>query len=126
MRHKDALAAAWCAAATVFALAFAWPAYAPLRVFWYYPLEHRWAFEVKANGLAIDWYGRALLGGAGAAVAFTVVFLIGRRRPPSPRLLRLWAGWMATACALAMSLYVFQLARRVPTPAPLPPSDQPR
>jgi hypothetical protein len=124
--HKLATTAAWCAAATAFALAFAWPAYAPLRVLWYYPLEHRWAFEVKPTGLAMDWFGRGLLGAGGAAVAFAVVYLVGRRRPPSERLLRLWAGWMATACLLAMSLYVFQLARRVPTPAPLPPGYQPK
>jgi hypothetical protein len=119
--HKEALSAGVCAAATGFALAFAFPAYAPVRVFWYDPLFRRWTFEAKASGLVIDWYGRSLLAALVAMVAFAVVYAIGRRWRPSPRLLRLWAAWTATACVLAMSLYVFQLARRVPTPAPLPP-----
>ncbi len=124
--HKDALAAGTCAAATGFALSFAFPAYAPVRVLWYYPVEHRWAFEVKASGLAIDWYGRSLLAALVATLVFAIVYGLGRRRQPSARMLRLWASWAATACVLAMSLYVFQLARRVPTAAPLPSWYQPK
>jgi len=123
---KQALQVALCAAAVAFALIFALPAFKPLPVFWYYPLQHRWAFELKPTALAMDWYGRTALASATALVAFALTALVGRRWTPSARALGLWAAWVATACAIAMSLYVFQLAQRVPTPAPLPSWYQPR
>lgn len=121
MARAQALYAALCAAAIGFALSFAWPAYAATRLFWYYPLERRWAFEVKPSTLAIDWYGRCLLSTIVAAGAFGLVYFIARRlRPLTGRGFNLWAAWMVTAVLLSMSLYAYQLATRNPIPEPLP------
>lgn len=127
MAGPQALYAALCAAAIGFALSFAWPAYAATSVFWYYPLERRWAFEVKPSSLAIDWYGRCLLSALVAAAAFAIVYFIARRlRPLTSRGHNLWAAWMVTAVLLAMSLYAYQLATRNPIPEPLPSWYQPK
>jgi len=121
MSKAQAVYVALSAAAIAFALSFAWPAYAPTSVFWYYPLERRWALEVKPSGLAMDWYGRCLLSTLIAVVAFAVVHLVARRlRPLTRRGHGLWAAWMVTAVLLAMALYASQLAMRNPVPEPLP------
>jgi prolipoprotein diacylglyceryltransferase len=127
MARPQAQYVALCAAAIGFALGFAWPAYAATSLFWYYPLERRWALEVRPSTLAIDWYGRCLLSTLIAAAAFGLVYLVARRlRPLTRRAYNLWAAWMVTAVLLAMSLYAYQLASRVPIPEPLPSWYQPR
>jgi hypothetical protein len=121
MTRAQALYAALCGAAIGFALSFAWPAYSPTRVFWYYPLERRWAYEFKPSSLAMDWFGRCLLSTVVAAVAFAVIYFVALRlRPLTRRGYNLWAAWMVTAVLLAMSLYAYQLATRQPIPEPLP------
>ncbi len=119
-RHKEALALAVCAGTIGFALAFAYPAYARIRVLWYYPLQHRWAFELRPSALAMDWYGRVVLALGLGALAGVLAYVVARRVKPSARALWLWAGWALAASLVAMSLYVYQLARRVPHAEPLP------
>jgi uncharacterized membrane protein (UPF0136 family) len=127
MAKAHALYAALSAMAIAFALAFAFPAYRPTAVFWYYPLERRWAYETRASGLAMDWYGRCALATLIAALAFALVYAIARRLPAlSRRAFGLWAAWVATIMLLAMSLYAYQLAVRVPVPEPLPSWYEPR
>lgn len=109
------------AAATAFALGFVWPAFQKTRVLWYYPLEHRWALEITPEGLAMDWYGRTLVAGVLAIVAYFVALALARRsKPLGQRGHTLWTAWMATAVLLAMALYAHQLATRRPVPTPLP------
>ncbi len=127
MPKAQALYVGLCAAAIAFALSFAWPAYAPTSVFWYYPLQRRWAFEVKASSLAMDWFGRCLLSTLMAAGGFAIVYFIARRlRPLTRRGYNLWAAWMVTAVLVAMSMYAYQLATRHPVPEPLPSWYQPK
>jgi hypothetical protein len=127
MEKRHALQIALSASAIAFALGFAWPAYAATSLFWYLPLERRWIFGLQPREIAMDWYGRCGLAALLALAAFALVYAIARRlRPPSPRVLRLWAAWTATAVVLAMSLYAYQLATRHPVPAPLPAWYEPR
>jgi hypothetical protein len=126
-RRKHLLLVALCAGAVGFCLAFVAPAFFPLRVLWYYPLEHRWAFEVKPDGLALDWFGRVLAASVMAGVAYGLTSLIARRKKTiAPGTLVLWTAWLATAALLGMALFTYQLVRRHPRPLPLPAWYEPR
>lgn len=127
MDRKQALYVAVFAAVVGFAIAFAYPAFNPTRVLWYYPLERRWAFELKPTGLAMDWYGRNLLAAIVSIVGFAGAYGVGRRlKPLAPSGYRLWAAWAASAVLIATSLYAYQLVGRNPVPAPLPSSYVPK
>ncbi len=126
MERKQALYCALCTAIIAFSLAFAFPAFSPTRVLWYYPLAHEWRFEVKSNGIAMDFYGRNLLATVISTAAFALVFVLLRRRKVTERTLGLMAAWASTALLLSMGLYTYQLVMRHPTPAPLPAWYQPK
>lgn len=127
MPRAQAIYVASFIAIIAFALAFVYPSLSPTRVLWYYPLEHRWAFEINASGLAMDWYGRTLLAAVVSALAFLAGYGVAARvRQPSRRLFGLLAGWMLTAVLLVMLLFAWQLAHRQPVPEPLPPGYVPR
>lgn len=126
-RRRQALFVALCAGAVGFCLAFVAPSFYPLRVLWYYPLEHRFAFEVTAGGLAMDWYGRLLAATLVGGVVYGLAALLARRRKAiAPGTLVLWTAWLATAALLAMALFTYQLVRRHPRPLPLPAWYEPR
>jgi hypothetical protein len=115
-----ALARALCAAVVGFDLGFVFPAWSPTRVLWYFPLERRWAFVVRPDGLAMDFYGRTLLALLVAAACFALALTLARVRPPSRPSLQRWTSWAAIALALTLALQAFQLANRQPVPEPLP------
>ncbi len=121
MDRKPTLYVGLCAAIMGASLGFMFPAISPLRVFWYYPLLHRWVFELRPTGLAMDWYGRSLFTFYAGAVAFAVTYLVARPfKAISQRALLLCTAWAVTATLLAMGVYTFQLIVREPTPEPLP------
>ena len=127
MSRAHRLYLATAAAGIAFMAAYMWPALAPVRVYWYYPLERRWELVERPDGLAIDWYGRVLVSLVAGLVFFAVTYLVARRlRPPPRRALELFAAWLVTAALLAMLLYAYQLAVRSPLPEPLPDWYQPR
>jgi hypothetical protein len=127
VHRAHAIYVASFAAIIAFALAFVYPSLSPTRVLWYYPLEHRWAFEIQPSGLAMDWYGRTLLAAGASALVFLASHGVARRvRRASSRFFGLLAGWMITAVVMVMFLYAWQLAHRQPVPAPLPPGYVPR
>lgn len=127
MQRAQALYVASFLATIAFALAFVYPSLSPTPVLWYYPLEHRWAFELQPSGLAMDWYGRTLLAAGVSALAFLAGYGVARRiRQASRRFFGLLAGWMITAVVMVMFLFAWQLAHRQPVPAPLPPGYLPR
>lgn len=114
---------ALCVATIGFALGFVYPAITPQAVLWYYPLEGRWAYEIEPTGLAMDFYGRALLALAAAAVSFAggyVVFRRWRRAVAHPTVLGLFTAWAITATLFAMLNFGWTLYFRTPVPAPLP------
>jgi hypothetical protein len=88
---------------------------------WYYPLAHRFAFELKPTGLAMDWYGRSLFAFVMGAIAFAGTFIGSRFAAGiTRRSLHLWASWVATGTLLAIALYAYQISTREPAPVPLP------
>lgn len=127
MRRAQAIYVASFTATIAFTLAFVYPSVSPTRMLWYYPLEHRWAFETEPAGLAMDWYGRTLLAACVSAVAFLASHAVATRiKQASTRLFGLLAGWMITAVVMVMFLYAWQLMHRQPVPEPLPPGYVPR
>ena len=121
MEREHALYIALCVAILGFPLAFGYPAHVETRVLWYYPIEHRWAFEVQPTGLAMDWYGRTLLATAVAIAAFFGVYGLSRRwKIVRERSFKMWAAWAITVTFLVMTFYAWNLYSRRPTPAPLP------
>ncbi len=127
MRRLDAIYLALCVATIAFAVAFVWPSFHPQEVAWYYPVEHRWAYEVKPSGLAIDFYGRTILAIVVACGGFGLAYPICRKLPaPSPRVLNVVVAWTASAVVFAMLFYGWTLHFRVPSPSPIPSWYQPR
>lgn len=127
MRRQDAVFVALCVSTIVFAIAFVYPGFTPESVGWYYPLEHRWALEVKPNGLALDFYGRTLQAAIAWSLGFIVTLAIAKRlRAIGARMLALFAGWAVTAIVFVMCFYGWTLYHRVPVPAPTPSWYQPR
>jgi hypothetical protein len=127
VKKQDALFVAMCAGAIAFAFAFVAPQLAGAPVPWYYPLEHRWAFEVQPEGLALDFYGRVLVG----FVAWAIVVLISlplakRAKVISTRTVGLITAWTLTAVLLVMLHYAWTLHFRRPMPEPLPTWHVPR
>jgi hypothetical protein len=124
--RSRALFVAVSAGTIAFVFAFAYPMVHEMAVLWYYPLEHRWAYEARPAGLAIDFYGRVLFAMIAWAAAFLVTLAIARRRAPSERILGLATAWAATAVLLVVLFYGWTLYFRVPTPSPIPTWYQPR
>ncbi|HEY4241910.1 MAG TPA: hypothetical protein VGM88_18945 [Kofleriaceae bacterium] len=121
MKRQDALLLALCAGAIAFAVAFVWPMFFPSRVAWYYPLAHRWGFEVKSTALAMDFYGRTLLGAIAWCAGFLVTFAIARKLPPAaPRWLVVVAGWALVTTTFVILYFAWTLHFRVPVAAPIP------
>lgn len=121
MRKQDALFVAMCAGVIAFAFAFIAPTLTAIPVLWYAPLEQRWSFEVRPDGLVMDFYGRLLL----ALVAWAVVVLITlplakRVKTISTRAVGLITAWALTAVMLVMLQYAWTLYFRRPMPEPLP------
>lgn len=128
MRKADLLFVAFSLATVVFAIAFVLPFFTELGVPWYYPLERRWAFEIKPKGLAMDFFGRTLEASLAATVTFVVTVAIGRRKktPFESRTLGLCAAWALTATLLVIAYFAWTLYERRPVPSPLPDWYQPR
>ena len=121
MDHKAGRYFGLCASMVAVSLAFTAPAFFPMRVLWYYPLQRRWAIQIKPSAIAMDFYGRTLMACVVGGIAFVVAYAIGSRlKAVRPRAFVLWASWVATAVLLAMAVYTYQLAFRVPVPEPLP------
>lgn len=121
MERKISTYLGLCAATVGTSLGFMYPAFSPTRTLWYYPLQHRFTWELKPAGLAMDWYGRSLVALLLGALAFVVTWVASRFvARVSRRSLYLWASWVATGTLLAIALYVYQLVTREPVPEPLP------
>lgn len=127
MRKQDGLFLAVAAGAIAFAFAFVAPMIAGLRVPWYYPLEHRWAFERKPTGLAMDFYGRTIVATMAWCLVVMVTLAITRRvKTVSARTIGLFTAWTTTAIVVVMMHFAWSLYFRVPTPEPIPSWYEPR
>lgn len=126
-QRMHALYAAMCVGAIAFTVAFVYPLFVPQAIHWYYPLERRWAFEVKPTGLAMDFYGRLLFGIVAWSVSVVPTMLIARRlQRVSLTARRLLLAWAVTVIVFAMFYFVWTLYLRVPMPEPIPDWYRPR
>jgi hypothetical protein len=127
VKKQEALFIAMCAGAIAFAFAFIAPMLSGGAVPWYYPIEHRWTFEARPNGFALDFFGRTLFGLAAWAIAVLVALPLARRaKSISARVLGLVTAWTVTAVLLVMLHYAWSLHFRRPLPEPMPTWYQPR
>lgn len=122
MKRNEALYVAMCLGTIAFAIAFVFPQLTEQSVAWYFPLERRWSFEVRPQGLAIDFYGRLAQALVAWSVAVIVTVAIARRitRPLSERMAGLLAAWALTLTLLVILYFAWTLLFRIPTPSPIP------
>jgi len=128
MSRKDALYVAMCLGTIAFAIAFVYPQFTEQAVAWYYPLERRWAYETRATGLAMDFYGRLAQGLVAWAATVIAALLVALRikRPLSERATSLLAAWAVTFTLLVILYFAWNLYFRHPTPSPIPDWYRPR
>lgn len=94
-------------------------------LFWYYPLERRWAFEATPTGFAMGWFGTTALATLAAALAAAIVWLVSMQGPFARAIARP-EFVIALARAGAMILLVdfvyfgWTLTHQTPTPLPAP------
>jgi len=113
--------AAGCAMVAAFGAAFLVMGLVPMRLLWYYPLDRRWLFELRPQGLAMDFYGRTLYASIAAVAAGFVGRSLGARSGELSRdRLWLWLGWGLALVFLAMALMGYQLWPRPPRPLEIP------
>jgi hypothetical protein len=120
MERRDALHLAVTAATIAFALAFGYPSVSPTSVYWYYPLEHRWAYEVAPSGLAIDFYGRTLMATIIAILVGAAAYAITRKVRVPRVIFGLFTAWAITATVLVAAHYSWTLHFRHPIPLEAP------
>jgi len=127
MARAEAVFAAMCSGAFGFAVAFVLPFFTGQPVPWYYPVERRWAFESQPTGLAMDFYGRIVLGVIGWSIAVIVTLVVTRRFAKlGDRTRGLLIAWAITAIGFAILYFTWSLYFRIPTPVPLPAGYTPR
>jgi hypothetical protein len=99
-------------------------------LFWYYPLERRWAFEAAPQGFAMGWFGTTALALVAAAVAAAAVWLVSARGRFSRAIARPQT-ILAIARAGGMILLVdfvyfgWTLSHQTPAPLPMPAASAP-
>jgi hypothetical protein len=85
VRTKPATAvrvfAAFLVARALFGLAYLAAAAGKLPIFWYYPLDHRWALSAEPNGRAMGWFGLTAAALVAAAVGGGIAYLAAARGP---------------------------------------------
>jgi len=92
-------------------------------LFWYYPLERRWAFEATPHGFAMGWFGTTALAIVAAAASSGVVWIASGGGPLARQLARpetLIAIARAGAMILLVDFVYFGWTLTHQTPKPLP------
>lgn len=113
-------------AATLFFVVYTVPIFVSVPLPWYLPLAHDWVWAPKPPQLGMDWYGRTLMAGLVAVLAWIFAYLAGRRRSPSILAIQLWTLLAAAVFLAAIVSHGLLLWPRAPVPEPLPPWYLPR
>jgi hypothetical protein len=98
-----------------------WPLY------WYYPLERRWAFEAAPKGFAMGWFGTTALGLVAAAAAAALVWIVSAKGRVSKAIARpetILAIARAGGMILLVDFVYFGWTLTHQTPSPLPLSSE--
>ena len=99
-------------------------------LFWYYPLERRWAFEATPDGFAMGWFGTTALALLAAGVSAALLWLASARGRLSRAIARPEI-ILAIARAGGMILLVdfvyfgWTLTHQTPDPLPIPAEQAP-
>lgn len=99
-------------------------------LFWYYPLERRWAFEASPKGFAMGWFGTTALALVAAAASAALVWLASARGRFAKAIARPEI-ILAIARAGGMILLVdfvyfgWTLTHQTPRPLPIPTEQAP-
>lgn len=95
---------------------------------WYLPLEHRFVWASRPDGLGMDWYGRTVLSLLAALLAFVLVLRLSRvtvwLSKPSVVVAIARAG--ALVLLLDFVYFGWALMNQTPHPWPLPAGYEPR
>jgi hypothetical protein len=108
-RHATHLAV--CVATIAFAFAHAAPAFIPVPLPWYHPVERIWTIGAHASGIAMDFYGRCLFSGVVSSLAAALMYVFARclpRRDPGSRIVALFTFWAIALPALVLALYAWR------------------
>lgn len=124
--RQSAIERAVCAGVIVFCLTFALGLVYPLPILLYYPLEHRWSFEDRPDGLSMSWYGRTLFSIVLSLLSSVVAFSVLRRLPAVSEGAHGWTAILVVSMLAAVLVTVVTNISLHPTPEPLPPGYVPR
>ncbi|HET9234974.1 MAG TPA: hypothetical protein VFP10_12610 [Candidatus Eisenbacteria bacterium] len=125
--RQSALERAVCAGVIVFCLSFALGLVYPLPTLLYYPLEHRWSFELRPDALSMSWYGRTLFSSVLSVFSGAIIFPVLRRLPAVSEGTR--HGWTAILVASMLIAVLVTVVTNIslhPVPEPLPPGYVPK
>ncbi len=92
-------------------------------LFWYYPIERRWALEATPEGFAMGWFGTTALAIVAAALAAAIVWLASAKGLFSRVIARpqtILAIARAGAMILLVDFVYFGWTLTHQTPKPLP------
>jgi hypothetical protein len=112
MSTKYATHLAACVATGAFALAYALPAFVPVPLPWYHPVERVWTVGVHASGIAMDFYGRCLFAAVVSSLVAALMYTFARwipRRAPSSRVVALFTLWAVGLPVLVITFYAWRL-----------------
>lgn len=118
----------WQAFAAAYLAAFFLSTAIPTPLLWYLPIEHRFSFGLRIDGLGVDFYGRVLfssiIGAAGAAVGQWLATVTSA--PVRARWVIRLGIWSLLLLVFTACLYVYLLASRHAPAVPLPEGYVPR
>ena len=109
-RHATHLAV--CVATGAFALAYALPAFVPVPLPWYHPVERVWTVGVHASGIAMDFYGHCLFAAVVSSLVAALMYTFARclpRNEPSARTVTLFTLWAVGLPVLVIAFYTWRL-----------------
>lgn len=119
---------AFLAARLAYGLVFLTSALRKSPVPWYLPLEHRFVWASRPDGLGMDWYGRTALSLFAALLAFALVLRLSR--------IAVWLAKPSVVVAIARAgalvllldfvYFGWALMNQTPNPWPLPAGYEPR
>ncbi len=112
MATRYATHLAMCVATGAFALAYALPAFVPVPLLWYHPVERIWTVGVHASGIAMDFYGRCLFAAVVSSLVAALMYTFARhlsRREPSACVVALFTLWAIGLPVLVIAFYAWRL-----------------
>ncbi len=112
MSNRYATYLAMCVATGAFALAYVLPAFVPVPLPWYHPVERVWTVGVHASGIAMDFYGRCLFAAVVSSLVAALMYTFARGAPRcelSSRMVALFTLWAVGLPVLVIAFCAWRL-----------------